>query len=282
MAPFSVFSNPICPSGSEFKLMVSGLSKFARRKNIELSNYCAFDLYLAGFQKVNNDVERKTRENYRSRFINRFPVAILEDNMPKFKWVLKYIKEFTEKTKKSYSEDKISIEVLKLINFLISNVASSPKCRSFQHLREVGDENFRLIESDPKKFRKIIGHCEDQVVKDCEEVFKSQKKPIILSAAYAYLKYAGICFEPKRYSLYFFFNQYVNGPRPKWEEYPYLFDKHVSASIAKKYGVIPVKGWKGFVENEEQVCWDQTPEDVKCDPFFVDLKDKYWKKRLSQ
>ena len=49
---FRTFSNPICPSGSEYKLMVSGMSKFARRNEIKLANYCAFDLYQLDFKKL--------------------------------------------------------------------------------------------------------------------------------------------------------------------------------------------------------------------------------------
>ena len=143
---FRTFSNPICPSGSEYKLMVSGMSKFARRNEIKLANYCAFDLYLAGFQEVGNETELKTQKNYRTRFINRFVVAIIEDNMPYCHWVLSYIHKFTVLCSKSFIENKPSKECLKLISFLISNIAESSKCRFMQHLREVGDDEYRSIE----------------------------------------------------------------------------------------------------------------------------------------
>jgi hypothetical protein len=293
---FSVFSNPKCPSGSEFGLMVSGMSKFARRNNAEKANWCSVDLYLAGFQNVNNETEKRTRENYRSRFINRFPVAIIEDNMPYCWWVLKHLKRFTELCMKSYADNEINSDVLKLIHLLIFNIANQDKCRMLQHLREVGDEEFKMIEeAKPSQainvflelLKKYNGYDQNSI-DSCIDVYKLRKKPIILSAAYSYVKY-GKLFPMNRPLLHKYKNEYnesmkkyLNEPTPEWSDYPFLFDKHVSSSIAKKYGVTQIKGWKGFIENEEKTCWDNAPEFYIKIPLCIELKNKYWEKRMNQ
>ena len=61
-----------------------------------------------------------------------------------------------------------------------------------------------------------------------------------------------------------------------------LEQAEMAFSIARKYGVVPIKGWKGFVENEEQVCWDNACKEMKDSFVFNELKNKYWEKRLSQ
>ena len=285
---FSVFSNPICLSGSEFSLMVSGMSKFSRRRNPEKAYWCSVDLYLAGFQNVNNETEKRTRENYRSRFINRFPVALIEDNMPYCWWVLKHLKRFTELCMKSYSDNKISSDVLKLIHFLIFNIANQDKCRMLQHLREVGDEEFKKIEeAKPSQainvfldFLKKYDDYDQDSIDSCIAVYKLRKKPIILSAAYSYVKYGKLfprVFLKKYNEL---MKKYADEPTPEWGEYPFLFDKHVNSSLASKYGVTTsIKGWKGFIENEEKICWDNAVPELKNNQFCVDLKDKYCEKR---
>ena len=288
---FAIFSNPLCPSGTEFGLMVSGLSKFARRQDVKMACFCAFDLYLTGFQKVTTDNEKKTRNNYRSRFINRFPVALMEDNMPYCWWVLDgYIEKFTKKVIQDYKDENINIETLELIHFLISNIVDSEKCRSLQHLREVGDEEFKSIENekDAKKvflniLKKYNGYDEN-IIESCIKVYDLRKKPIILSAALSYVryKYVGVKKIKKYNNFKKLLKSYLEDPTPDWKSFQFLFDKHVSPSISKKYGVNPVKGWKGFVENEEKVCWDKTPNHIKTNPFFKELKEKYWEKRMYQ
>lgn len=299
---FRTFSNPICPSGSEYKLMVSGMSKFARRNEIKLANYCAFDLYLAGFQEVGNETELKTQKNYRTRFINRFVVAIIEDNMPYCHWVLSYIHKFTVLCSKSFIENKPSKECLKLISFLISNIAESSKCRFMQHLREVGDDEYRSIEininngkfktrnQSKKYFINFISKFEksdkaQKYIDCCMDVFDIQGKSVVLSAAASYLQYENLIesknIEIKEYNFDNLYDFYQNNT-PNWKMFPYLFDKHVSNSIAKKYQVCAVKGWKGFIENEENLCWENSPAFMKCSNFFINYKLKYCNARLEQ
>jgi len=287
---FSVFSNPLCLSGSEFSLMISGMSKFSRRKNGEKAYWCSVDLYLAGFQNVKNETEKITRENYRSRFINRFPVALIEDNMPYCWWVLKYLKRFTELCMKSYADNEIKLDVLELIHFLIFNIANQDKCRMLQHLREVGDEEFKIIEeAKPSQavniflelLKKYNGYDQNSI-DSCLAVYKLRKKPIILSAAYSYVKYGKLF--PDSPPIYKYKNEslkkYLNEPTPEWKNYPFLFDKHVNSSLARKYGVVsPIKGWKGFIENEEKACWDNAVPELKNSQFCVDLKNRYCEKR---
>ena len=299
---FHTFSNPICPSGSEYKLMVSGMSKFARRKEVKLANYCAFDLYLAGFQKVENETEMKTRKNYRSRFINRFVVAIIEDNMPYCHWVLSYIYNFTILCSDSFKEEKPCKECMKLISFLISNIAESSKCRFMQHLREVGADEYRSIEininngknrtknQSKKEFINFISQFKrsdkaQTYIDDCMKVFDMQGKSVVLSAAASYVQYEKLIesnnVEIKEYnfeSLYYFYQNNI----PNWKMFPYLFDKHVSSSIANKYQVCAIKGWKGFIENEENLCWENSPEFMKRSDFFLNYKNKYCNSRLDK
>lgn len=291
---FAIFSNPICLSGTEWGLVVSGMSKFSRRKNPEKACWCSFDLYLSGFQSVNNETERKTRENYRSRFINRFPVSLTEDNMPKCWWVLKHLKRFTEMCTKSYAENAIDLDVLKLIHFLIFNISNQEKCRMLQHLREIGDDEFKSIEKvktsqAEKVFLELLKNYkgyDQNSIDSCLSVFRLRKKPIILSAAFSYVKYGGLFKDPPIFKYKNDFNEslklYIDGPLPIWKDYPYLFDKHVNSSIAKKYGVIPVKGWKGFIENEEYICWENAPEEMKNNKLCIDLKEKYCEARMKQ
>jgi len=289
---FSVFSNPLCFSGSEFSLMISGMSKFSRRKNGEKAYWCSVDLYLAGFQNVKNETEKRTRKNYRSRFINRFPVALIEDNMPYCWWVLKYLKRFTELCMKSYADNEIKLDVLELIHFLIFNIANQDKCRMLQHLREVGDEEFKMIEeAKPSQaaniflelLKKYNGYDQNSI-DSCLAVYKLRKKPIILSAAYSYVKYGKLF--PDSPPIYKYKNEslkkYLNEPTPEWKNYPFLFDKHVNSSLARKYGVVsPIKGWKGFIENEEKACWDNAVPELKNNQFCIDLKNKYCEKRCN-
>ena len=291
---FAIFSNPKCLSGSEWGLMISGMSKFARRKNAEMSFWCSVDLYLSGFQSVYTPNEKKTRENYRSRFVNRFPVALIEDSMPKCWWVLRHIKKFTELCLKSYADNKVDIEVIKIIHFLIFNISNQEKCRTLQHLREVGDEEFKSIENvksshAEKVFLDILkkyNGYDQNIIDSCLSVYRMRKKPFILSAALSYVRYHHIFEEPSKSKYKNSFNKtlkmYVDDPVPEWKNYPFLFDKHVSSTIARKYGVAPIKGWKGFVENEEQVCWDNACKEMKDSFVFNELKNKYWEKRLSQ
>ena len=291
MSNFSVFSNVICPSGSEYSLMTSGMSKFARRKNAEMAFWCSIDLYLTGFQSVNSESEKRTRENYRSRFINRFPVALLEDNMPKCWWVLKHLKKFTDLCMKSYANNQIDMEVMKIMHFLIFNIAKQEKCRMLQHLREL-DDDFKSIENaKPSKQEKVFlnilknySNYDKDSIDSCISVYKIRKKPIILSAALAYVKYGKLFQDPRklRYKKEFYENLklYTNNPTPNWKSYPFLFDKHVGSSVALKYGVSQIKGWKGFLENEEQTCWDNAPLYYKNNPVCVDLKKRYWNQKM--
>jgi hypothetical protein len=215
--------------------------------------------------------------------------------MPYCWWVLKHLKKFTELCTKSYADDRIDKSLIKLIHFLVFNVANQDKCRMLQHLREVGDNEFKMIEkATPGQavsvFLDIVKGYDDfdsKIVDDCICVYKMRKKPIILSAAFSYVKYHHLFSQPKTVSLQSSVRtalaRYINGLMiPDWKIYPFLFDKHVSSSVAKKYSVNPVRGWKGFIENEEKVCWDYAPTELKNNHFCVDLKNKYEQKRLTE
>ena len=264
---FSVFSAVRCPDGEFFAVHVSALSKFMRRRQAEEAEYAAMQLYLCGFQEATEVTDITSRKNFRTRAVNRFAVACLEDTVPACPWVLVQLESISTGMRASFSAGRVDAGVAdlvcELVGSLCSTVAGSPlgaKSRFMQHVRELQfdpwvvaieaatrpNAQLALFEGRQAEERHADPEWAPAVLSAAKAIFMQEKKSIILVAAAVSVKYARLSGEADeatwrpaapdhgRGAARIARTEAVaaaGGSRARLLQCPWIFDKHVGAGL---------------------------------------------------
>lgn len=283
-----VYNHVKTPRGEDFSVMVSLLSKAMRRGDEGSALYAAFELYLCGYQAAVGVEEERTRTNYRTRFVNRIAVAMMEDTVPTAPHLLLLIRPLTVAILEDHAEGAARDATLALLWEAVVATARAPKCRTMQHIRLVAPGGFEPHSRDPiwraivdleaskpsgrpKTPRECLaifdgvpsaGPYADRIKADMRAVFDLKKKPIVLVAALVCGAYPDLAVAPGEAARApeDVRGEHADRARPDLAAMPFVFDKHVGNHIARPAfvgGTEPPRGWAGFVEHEEGACMER-------------------------
>lgn len=306
MSAYSIFSKVKLPNGEFYPVYISALSKFMRRCMLNEAFYCANQLYLSGFQETEVGekdrwlINKKIQKNFRTRTVNRITVALLEDNTPSCAWVIIQLEHLSSIIRNSYNNNEIDYQVIHLLWEIMSKICNGSKSRLMQHIRELGVDSLVVSIESIKNTKKQMLLYEsfninnpeypiwaDKIYKAAKNIFKEEKKPIVLVAAIIMIKYSKYCDNvPLSYWDKFEISGVIDIElnKPDLSKYPWIFDKHVHRSLIPKNlssNLCP-KGWKNFIDNEEAECSMRESDIISNDILCQELKKKYAIVRISQ